>query len=268
MKDDLREGIKAAFDAEQADAPPPADLRRQVTTHPFQPGGPTMLRWKIVAAAASVVLAAAISGTLILTHLNASPAGRHKGQAPPIASTVSPSAPMSQSPAPSSTLHVSPGPTSAPLPAGGGGGSEPRCDVQNLRLTSGAVGAAAGNRAYDFVFTNISGGTCYLFGFPGMQMLDGSAGRLQPVPSRRAGNVFSDTTPHHVDLAPGGTASFTVGSVAPGVVPSGCPVSVWAEVTPPNSFNHVTIPASITVCAKPHEPYISPVVPGSNGDHA
>jgi Protein of unknown function (DUF4232) len=268
VKDEPRDSIKAAFEAELAESPPPADLRRRVIDHPFEPGEPTMVPWKILAAVASVLLAAAISGTLLVWHLNAAPAGDRRQ--PPVATT--PTATSTPSPSPSATPSPTP-PASSPAPSPEPtavpvqGSGMARCDVNDLRLSRGTVGAAAGNVAFDFIFTNVSGSTCYLYGFPGMQMMDSAGKPLLPTPSRNGGQVIADNVPHRVDLAPGATASFTVGSVDPGVVQGGCPVSASVVVTPPDSYNHFTIPASIADCANPYGPYISPVVAGSQGDH-
>jgi hypothetical protein len=62
-----------------------------------------------------------------------------------------------------------------------------------------------------------------------------------------------------VVLAPGGHASFFAGySDVPGG--GACPTSAYLEVTPPNAYDHFTLPVSADVCRATIT--VSPVVAG------
>jgi hypothetical protein len=62
-----------------------------------------------------------------------------------------------------------------------------------------------------------------------------------------------------VVLAPGGHASFFAGySDVPGG--AACPTSAYLEVTPPNAYDHFTLPVSAQVCRATIT--VSPVVAG------
>ena len=54
----------------------------------------------------------------------------------------------------------------------GAAASVPRCRLHQLSLAQPKLNGAAGTIRLRFVFTNTSGSTCKLFGFPGMQMLN------------------------------------------------------------------------------------------------
>jgi hypothetical protein len=94
--------------------------------------------------------------------------------------------------------------------------------------------AAAGNRYAELVVTNKSGRTCTLYGYGGLQLVDG-AGRSTPTRLTREPNPG----PSLVTLPPGGTAAKKLHW---GVVPSGTepvdgpcePASAGARVIPPD----------------------------------
>lgn len=166
----------------------------------------------------------------------------------------------SPSPSPSVSVSVSVSPTAS----NPGGSGEPRCDVGQLQLKAGAGNAAAGHVSEAFVLTNTSTGQCFLFGYPGLQMLDASA---RPIPTkviRGGGFSFPDQRPARVDLAPGAAASFTADWANATGYPQGCPTSSRLEVTPPDSFHQLVIDASLQPCPD-GTIHVSPVVSGARG---
>lgn len=112
----------------------------------------------------------------------------------------------------------------------------PGCRDTDLDTTAGST-AAAGGSYYDvMVFKNISRGTCSLYGFPGVQLADGSGHGVQ------TGHDRFPMTPHLVVLAPGATASATIsaGDSGPNGGATPCKPSAGTLVIPPGDY-HATL---------------------------
>lgn len=151
-------------------------------------------------------------------------------------------------------------PTRVPTTVKAGSG---RCHTSELTVTTGPVGAAAGNISASFVLTNTSKASCTLFGYPGFSLLDSQGQRMIGDVHRSVSPVFPAISPTHIVLAPRKSASFSVGYSD---VPTGsdtCRTSVSALITPPDETTQLTIADQAPVCGGPF--YVSPVVPGSNG---
>ncbi|MCL2395404.1 MAG: DUF4232 domain-containing protein [Acidimicrobiaceae bacterium] len=111
---------------------------------------------------------------------------------------------------------------------------------------------------YTFVtikFTNVSSQECHMEGFPGFDLLDGSgasivnAGRGCPWAPDAWCPTMQDA--YETLSANGGSASFPLvwqSTPDPGQT---CPESASALVTPPNAFDHLTLPLQISVCGAP-----------------
>ncbi|HEV7934546.1 MAG TPA: DUF4232 domain-containing protein [Actinomadura sp.] len=96
-----------------------------------------------------------------------------------------------------------PGPVrTAPASSGG------RCTASDLRLSLGGGDAAAGTSYRTLVFTNVSGHSCTVQGFPGVSYVTGDNGAQVGAPAARTGS--GGTT---IRLANGQTASSSVGFV-------------------------------------------------------
>jgi hypothetical protein len=188
---------------------------------------------------------------------------------------------INSKPTPQPVTLVSPPTTSSDLPVGTptsvpeGSGTVPtrvpttvksgsgRCHTSELAVTTGPVGAAAGNISASFVLTNTSKAACTLFGYPGFSLLDSQGQRMIGDVHRGASPVFPAINPTRVVLAPRKSASFSVGYSD---VPTGndpCRTSVSALITPPDETTQLTIADQAPVCGGPF--YVSPVVTGSNG---
>jgi hypothetical protein len=72
-------------------------------------------------------------------------------------------------------------PAAAPAAAPTSAGAFQRCQPAQLVLSEGRAGAAAGNIGAVFILTDRSNVACYLYGFPGMQLLDAQG---RPPPTR------------------------------------------------------------------------------------
>jgi hypothetical protein len=136
----------------------------------------------------------------------------------------------------------------------------PRCRLSQLSLAKPKLNGAAGTIRLRFVFTNSSGSTCKLFGFPGMQMLNKNHNPIPTHVHRGTGNNVPAEPEVDVIMTPGQHGSFYAGYSD---VPHGtgaCPTSSFVEVTPPNDFKHFTQKLSITACGG--RITVSPVVHG------
>ncbi|HUY99422.1 MAG TPA: DUF4232 domain-containing protein [Thermomicrobiaceae bacterium] len=141
------------------------------------------------------------------------------------------------------------------------------CQPAQLRAGVGSSNGATGHILTVFTLMNTSTATCTLYGYPGMQLLDGSGNPLPTTVHRGgAGSPFAllDDPAQLVYLAPGDSASFDVGfaHIPSGAYPN-CPVSAQLEITPPNDYSQLTIPAMIDACGG--QLYTSPVVWGTQG---
>jgi Protein of unknown function (DUF4232) len=127
----------------------------------------------------------------------------------------------------------------------GAAAATPRCRLSQLSLAKPRMNGAAGTIRLRFVFTNIGGSTCQLFGFPGMQMLNKTHHAIPTHVHRGTGNNVPPE-PEIAVVMPHGTGA--------------CPSSSFVEVTPPNDFKHFTQKLSIMACGG--KITVSPVVHG------
>ena len=127
------------------------------------------------------------------------------------------------------------------------------CQVAQLRMAPQQGSGAAGTIELSVDMTNQSGTTCTLFGYPGMQLLDGSGNDLPTNVVRGGGPQFgipgADQAPNTVVLAPQQQAAFSLSySDVPVGTESTCPTSTNALVTPPGSLTSATVPLAIAPC--------------------
>jgi Domain of unknown function (DUF4232) len=144
--------------------------------------------------------------------------------------------------------------TTASAPGGGGtstGGSStssssaPRCRTSQLGFRFSTDGAA-GSIHINGDLTNRSQTTCSLYGYPGLGLLGKSGAALPATVVRSPSVVVPAVAEKLVVLAPGQTARFYAGYSD--VDPQPCPSAVRLEVTPPNAYTHLTVPAAIAPC--------------------
>ncbi|WP_431032031.1 DUF4232 domain-containing protein [Streptomyces sp. P6-2-1] len=128
--------------------------------------------------------------------------------------------------------------TSAPKDSG-----TPRCTSAGMRLVLGRGDVGAGNIHYALVFTNTSGRTCVLSGYPGVSHLAGDGAQIG-APATREGGAGGG-----VRLAPGAKAHSEVHTLNGGV---GGPCRAKGEllrVYPPGSREAMTTRAgNFRVC--------------------
>ena len=136
----------------------------------------------------------------------------------------------------------------APGAAAHTGLTTPACATSGLDVWLNTQGqGAAGTIFYKLNFTNLSGGTCTLFGYPGVSGTNLVGTQLGSPAVREI------VTPHTVTLANGATAFAQVGIVQPGLFPpSKCgPVTAAGlRVFPPNQTKSERVPFPFAACAK------------------
>ena len=136
----------------------------------------------------------------------------------------------------------------APGAAAHTGLATPACATSGLDVWLNTQGqGAAGTIFYKLNFTNLSGSTCTLFGYPGVSGTSLGGTQLGS-PAIRIG-----ATPHTVTLANGATAFAQVGIVQPGLFPAsqcGPVTAAGLRVFPPNQTQSKRVPFPFTACSK------------------
>jgi Protein of unknown function (DUF4232) len=206
-------------------------------------------------AARALIAAAALAGSAALVAACGSSGGK---AAPPAATVTVSSAPPGGASAPAS----SPAPTSAPAPSG-----PPPCATSALRVSvpTGQGNAAAGSSYYPIVFTNASGSSCTLYGYPGVSFVTGVGGSQIGVPATE-----TPTYPRKlVTLAPGRAVHAELQVVnAENYPPADCGMVTahWLKVYPPNQTAPLYASFTAQACTKPRTILaVQTVQPGASG---
>lgn len=139
-------------------------------------------------------------------------------------------------PSPKPTSSLTPSPTTTPTPV------VAICTAGQLQPWAGPNGAAAGSQGSEFAFTNVSSQKCALYGYPEVQMLDGSGIKL-PTTDQPATPGFDSVNPEPVVIGPGQRAYFLLFYAnATGYSGAGtCPTSAELQFTPPALTTTLTL---------------------------
>jgi hypothetical protein len=132
--------------------------------------------------------------------------------------------------------------------SGSGGGDDSRCHSTDLSVKLGAGGAAAGTQSVNLVFTNKSGSSCTLTGYPGVSWVAGDQGTQVNDPFTRDDSA----TKAAVTLKPGGVAHAVL--LTPQYAnydKSTCkPTSVRGyRIYPPDETAAIFVSNTMTVCS-------------------
>jgi Protein of unknown function (DUF4232) len=199
----------------------------------------------IAGAAAALIVLAAVAGCSSSSSSSSTPASSPStsGPAAPGSSTATATAPASS---------LSPAAT-GPAP----------CATSGLNVTLGASNGAAGSVYQTIVFTNTSGATCSLFGYPGVSLVSAPPYTQIGLAAQR-----SSTTPvTTVTLASGATASAVlrvVDALNFGSATCGPTKAAFLRIYPPNQTAPVYLADTSEVCAQPVQTlFISAVQAGS-----
>jgi Protein of unknown function (DUF4232) len=169
--------------------------------------------------------------------------------APTVTTTVTTTAPASSS-APASSLS----------PAAAGPAA---CPNGSLQVKQGVAQGYAGG-VYEVIdFTNTSGSSCRLLGYPGVSLVTGPSNTQIGLAAKRS----TSTPVKQVTLAPGATANALLQIVdALNYPPASCaPTKATAlRIYPPNQTAAVFLPNTSNGCTKPVQTiFIGAVQPGS-----
>jgi len=139
----------------------------------------------------------------------------------------------------------------------------PACATSALQVKLGSSNGYAGGVYVVIDFTNTSGSTCTLFGYPGVSLVSGPPYTQIGLAAKR-----STSTPKKlVTLAPGATANAQLQIVDALNFPSAScgPTKATAlKIYPPNQTEPVYLPNTSTGCSKPVQiMYIGAVRPAS-----
>ena len=131
-------------------------------------------------------------------------------------------------------------------------------DLSAKTYTSG--GSGAGTIEFGVRLRNASSASCFMKGFPGLGLRNGSENRM-------AGFAAFDTTktPKRVALAPGSSAHFLVrySDIEHAGDPTPCPAASFLLVTPPNRRVSLELRKRFRICGKGRM-LVTPVTKGSH----
>ena len=197
------------------------------------------------------------AAALICTAAVAGCASSGSSSQPATSGSTTPASPTTAAPASSS--GNTPAVASPSSPAAG----PAACPTSSLRVKLGAAQGYAGGVYVVLDFTNTSGSTCTLYGYPGVSLVSGPPYTQIGLAAKR-----STSTPRKlVTLAPGATANAQLQIVdALNYPPASCgPTKATAlKIYPPNQTVPVYLPNTSNGCAKPVQiMYIGAVQPGS-----
>jgi len=137
------------------------------------------------------------------------------------------------------------------------------CSTAALRVTLGSQqGAAAGHFYRTLDFTNISGASCTLYGYPGVSFVTAIGGSQIGAAASR-----SPASKRLIVLSPGKKAHAVLDLLDVLNFPSSeCTATNahWLKVYPPNQFSASYVPWTAMVCSKPKPVYLS-VAPVRHG---
>jgi hypothetical protein len=120
-----------------------------------------------------------------------------------------------------------------PVPVSAARLSAPRCAARQLSARAGGSGVAAGSELVELAFVNQGPGTCALYGYPHLSMIDAD-GRPIATTDRDALPGFDSVAKRVVTLAPGRSAWFGVFFAdATGYGTLKCPTAARLRLTPP-----------------------------------
>jgi hypothetical protein len=137
--------------------------------------------------------------------------------------------------------------TTAPavVPASVGSATTSPCATHDLTATLGPYHPNAGNIDQIIDFTNVSGATCTLYGYPGVALTTGMT------PSAQVGAAANRTSsaPSLVTLAPGKTANAQLEIVDAGNYPSCSPIATsYLQIYLPEQTAATYLPFTSTGC--------------------
>ena len=137
------------------------------------------------------------------------------------------------------------------------------CTSRDLRIAHTIPQGAAGHGAFVLLFKNISGSTCTLYGYPGLDALNGSGHVLAHATRTLRGNMGGAHAVRTITVRPGHYASATSEWLNFNPVTAGaCTFSKYVKTTPANTTRTVQLTVSVSICRL----QIHPTVAGTSGN--
>jgi hypothetical protein len=205
---------------------------------------------------AALICLAAVTGC-------ASSASSSQPSAPGSTGTASPTAAGTTPSSGNTSAVASPSSPSSPSSSSSPAAAGAACPTSALRVKQGIAQGYAGGEYQVIDFTNTSGSTCTLFGYPGVSLVSGPPYVQIGLAAKRG----TSTPRKLVTLAPGATANAMLQIVdALNYPPASCgPAKATAlKIYPPNQTVPVYLPNASNGCTKPVQIMnVSAVQPGS-----
>jgi hypothetical protein len=125
----------------------------------------------------------------------------------------------------------------------------PQCATTALSAGISGSSGAAGTIETTIGLKSTAAQPCVLNGYPGLGLLASDGSSLPSNVVRKGSYSFTAMAPTTVTLTAGQSAYFNIGySDVPVGNETSCPTSASLEVTPPNSFTHLTFSAALAPC--------------------
>jgi hypothetical protein len=158
--------------------------------------------------------------------------------------------------------------TTVPLTTSTVPASYARCTTAQLSVSAGSYGEAGGMYSQTFTFTNRSGGTCRMGGWPGFQAVSDSGQTVRTPTQHVRQNAPSEPVWTTIDLKPGAKASFDVyNSDWNPIENTACPNTSAARITPPGARGYLSVRVQIPDCSD-FRFDIAPVIAGAKDNQA
>ena len=141
-----------------------------------------------------------------------------------------------------------------------GSGGSGACTSSELKATIGPDHPGAGQENYSLVFTNKSGHTCSVRGFPGFAFLNSAGEQVSVDPEREGGGAQT------IRLTPGMSASATLSFTNPDMTDAPTVTPAAALLTPPDTRSSIRVHwagGAVSATGKESAPKISTLSPGA-----
>ncbi|HWE62124.1 MAG TPA: DUF4232 domain-containing protein [Chloroflexota bacterium] len=123
----------------------------------------------------------------------------------------------------------------------------PRCHTGRLYIApvpnSGQGGV--GHLGLVFKVTSLAQNPCYMYGYPGAQLVDANAHDIPTVLQWGHGYLFGNPPKQHVTLQTGASAYFKLEWVHFPTPGQACPTAGYLLVTPPDERTTIVVPVSL-----------------------
>ncbi|HEY8285813.1 MAG TPA: DUF4232 domain-containing protein [Chloroflexota bacterium] len=123
----------------------------------------------------------------------------------------------------------------------------PRCQPGELYIALVPHDGQGATGHLDVVFsvTSVAQASCYLYGYPGIQLINAGGQDIGTHLTWGGGFFFANRPKRYVVLATGKTAYFALGWTHLPTPGQSCPTTKYLLVTPPDGYTPVVVPATL-----------------------